>query len=452
MNRRGLIGVAVLVLVALSIRDGATEAPQALAGGTPCTGDCNRDLRVGTGELVLGVGVALGRQDLSSCAMIDANDSGAAEVDELVAAVVNSFNQCGSLGLPETGLNRLAAGDVQNASHFFTAALSAQPSDLVRLGAAVTGVVNTVLNDGRLRALARRSGVFLSGSAYDVCDLDLRFADEIPEGAPRTAEIVAAAREVLLPALREALDRIETIDGGAVLRFDPQDLPDCIDVGLDEVVEIDRGDLLVLRAGIETALAALDLAASYDLDVALEQLIEESAGDTLAAEPTLLTSVSAERLASARDLLGAALDHAAAAIDAVRAEGDDQDDDLILILPEDGEDADKARRLVERLRAALSGEARIPIDVATGAISLDDGAGEPHERLNLDPFFSGEFESLRPFLPELDEDGDFDPDRFPDPTFAGSAPDLTADDIDVFLERAQFGDADDFIDHSPFLD
>jgi hypothetical protein len=41
---------------------------------------------------------------------------------------------------------------------------------------------------------------------------------------------------------------------------------------------------------------------------------------------------------------------------------------------------------------------------------------------------------LRPLLPMLDGAGNFDLHNFPDPTFAGMAPDVTQQDLDVALE------------------
>jgi hypothetical protein len=72
------------------------ELPTATPTDTPapCTGDCDRDGGVGVGELVVGVGVALGRSSLHECRPIDRNLDQAVTIDELVAAVGNSMNEC----------------------------------------------------------------------------------------------------------------------------------------------------------------------------------------------------------------------------------------------------------------------------------------------------------------------------------------------------------------------
>jgi hypothetical protein len=59
-----------------------------------CTGDCNGDLRVATDELVLAVNITLGTRGADECRSLDANDSGAVEIDELIAAVSSALGSC----------------------------------------------------------------------------------------------------------------------------------------------------------------------------------------------------------------------------------------------------------------------------------------------------------------------------------------------------------------------
>jgi hypothetical protein len=49
---------------------------------------------VDVAEIIAAVGIGLGSEDLSRCAAIDANDSGAVEIQEPVAAVANSMGSC----------------------------------------------------------------------------------------------------------------------------------------------------------------------------------------------------------------------------------------------------------------------------------------------------------------------------------------------------------------------
>jgi hypothetical protein len=438
--------------LALLLLSGVIGCGQARAQGDPCTGDCDRDGFVTVSELISGVGSALRGSAAGTCDPLDANGNGGIEVDELVAAVHNSFTECGRLGTTDVALARLAAGDLRAARAFFAAARASDPTDhRSQLLAAILGPVNAALGSDELRDIAERSGLTITGDVRDACSLAFDAAREVPEGAPRTGAIVEAVRGVLIPALNDSLQRIESIDDAAVIRFDPADFPECASLSIAEPFEIDHGDLLALQGGIEAALAALDLATAYDFDFDLKQALEAPLRDVLEAEPGLLALASRDRLTSARDLLASALDDLGAAIDSIQSEKDGQDDDFVVILSEDAEDAAKVRRMIDRGRQSLFAEARVPIDIVSGKVFLTDDKQSPSERLNLAPFFSGTFAEVRQFLPAFDEKGNFDAGRFPDPTFAGGAPDLTQQDIDDFLRDANFRAVDDFVDSSDFF-
>jgi len=59
-----------------------------------CAGDCNRDGRISTSDLVLAVRIALGTSQSSRCLAVDLNQNGIVSVDELVAAVDRSLVGC----------------------------------------------------------------------------------------------------------------------------------------------------------------------------------------------------------------------------------------------------------------------------------------------------------------------------------------------------------------------
>ncbi len=76
------------------------------AGGSPtptvtptapapaCTGDCNRNGAVSVDELIVGVGIALGRQPVGDCLALDRDAGGAVDIAELIAGVDNALNEC----------------------------------------------------------------------------------------------------------------------------------------------------------------------------------------------------------------------------------------------------------------------------------------------------------------------------------------------------------------------
>lgn len=60
-----------------------------------CVGDCNDNGTVAVNELVLGVNIALDREELSACDSFDSNNSQSVEVNELVTGVNNLLRGCG---------------------------------------------------------------------------------------------------------------------------------------------------------------------------------------------------------------------------------------------------------------------------------------------------------------------------------------------------------------------
>jgi len=63
-------------------------------GDTGCLGDCDGDGEVAVNELVLGVNIALGMEEVSACSGFDGDGSGEVTVDELVTAVNNALSGC----------------------------------------------------------------------------------------------------------------------------------------------------------------------------------------------------------------------------------------------------------------------------------------------------------------------------------------------------------------------
>lgn len=59
-----------------------------------CTGDCDRDCDVTISELMRGVGISLGRTDLTACVALDIDDDGSAKIHELIASVGSALEGC----------------------------------------------------------------------------------------------------------------------------------------------------------------------------------------------------------------------------------------------------------------------------------------------------------------------------------------------------------------------
>jgi hypothetical protein len=408
-------------------------APHAETQG--CVGDCGGDGAVTVNELLVMVNVALGTADVSQCAAGDTNGDGTITINEILTAVNNALGSCGGGTSLDSGLQALARGDLRSASAVFATVSAANPKDdRARFLAAVGRATVRWIDSPDLRSLATRAGVEISGDSTDVCALSAHSPGMIPASAPRTGELLATLRIVAIPEITAILSDIRQIAPDAQIHFTVSDLPECLRPTTDvTVAEIDRGDLVFLDAVLETTLSVLDFLDGYDVDASLHLMVDESPQVLFANEPTLLTLKSAARLLSARDHLNNATGSLVSAIDAIRAETDNQDDDVLVIDADDVQDAQRARLILTLFQDALSHEVSLPIDVVTGDVDLMDIGLGMHERLDLGRLFSGQLGSLRSLLPPFRADGSFDFGRVPDPTFGGIAPDMTQDKIDNFL-------------------
>ncbi len=71
-------------------------APTPLVTPTPvqCVGNCDASGTVTVDEIITGVNIALGNAEIDACTEIDVNVSGAAEINELIAAVDSALQGC----------------------------------------------------------------------------------------------------------------------------------------------------------------------------------------------------------------------------------------------------------------------------------------------------------------------------------------------------------------------
>ena len=372
--------------------------------------------------------------------------------------------------LVRQGVSMLAAGNLRDTHEHFRQALELDPnSPQANLYSAITRIAVPILVHPDLMSLASRSGVAVTGDSSDVCAMRVTLPEQVPPSAPRTGEIIESLREILLPEIVAAIESLNRIASTAEIRFDLMNLPDCLrsraeDVGIEQAeVEIDRSDIQALTAALQLAQATFEIAAAFDLDADLQLVTTQTSRDILDAEPHLLNLRSSAPLTTARNLVEQALTNAGAAIESVLAETDDQSDDVIEVLPEDVSDARLVQDTLESVRQSLRRRVTLPTDL---------GFDDP-ERLDLSLLFSGRFRTLRSFIPVFDSGcrtisipttvrgsltaadasslfpgraglgGTFFPlGRFPDPTFGGTTPDLTQQDINNQLLKGELYYAD----------
>ncbi|MBI3799012.1 MAG: hypothetical protein HY268_18865 [Deltaproteobacteria bacterium] len=324
------------------------------------------------------------------------------------------------------GAATLALGDFHEAAQRFSQAAAAnQSDDHANLALALSHLVVKALDDPQIASLVSRSGGSVEGDSHNVCTVHRQFPQTVPAGAPGTEEIFDTLRSVLAPELDAALTNLSRISSGVSLAFDPRQLPACLRPRTSRLaIEIDHGDVLAFTALLQGLRAVFDLGAGYHVDMPLGLALHGTGQQILAAAPSLLALRSGGALGTARGFASPALTNLSAAITAIQAEADDQSDDLLVITPGDSATAQRTKQILDLLRQSLQGQVTFPTSVGLPA----------PERLNLSPLFSAQFTTLRPLLPELDGAGNFDLHHFPDPTFAGMAPDVTQDDIDNALE------------------
>ena len=88
--------LALIATVALCV--GARSA----VAQSACVGDCDGSGAVSIDEMLIGVNIALGREQLDRCPSFDVNADQQLEINELLAAVVGSLNGCPATATPST--------------------------------------------------------------------------------------------------------------------------------------------------------------------------------------------------------------------------------------------------------------------------------------------------------------------------------------------------------------
>ncbi len=188
-------------------------------------------------------------------------------------------------------------------------------------------------------------------------------------------------------------------------------------------VEIDYGDVLVVRGGLTLAKAGIQIFSAYNFNVDIDSIVSliytpdfDIQTDIIQAYPQLLTLLPANQLAEAKANVREAIAQLTAAVNFILAEVDPQGNDWFVI--SSGEAAKFSSGLQE-WNSALDGPAFIT--------SMET-------QVDLTQFFDHP-KNLRSFLPTFNgtliKRG-----SLPDPTFGGIFPTLTAADVYRLLDEA----------------
>ena len=278
------------------------------------------------------------------------------------------------------------------------------------------------------------------------------------------SDLQATVNEEIIPAIDYALDRLTIVEGDSEFTFVLT--PAMMGDEDEDPLEIDLGEAYMLDAQLRLLKGVLLVTTAYDFDFDMEgkyEWLEEYPSDENVLRHlvrfdktgTFMTLKSADSMRNAKAEILTAIGKMETGLETIRAETDDQDDDLIrrediedldaeIDLSEEGDDTPLFFReirstddLLSKAREALESTVEIEAD-------FDGDEGTPKSTIvfDLGSFFDDPIEDLRALLPhhtwhlELLDNRDFSdelvvtdaagvalgtspPVLFPDPSFGG---------------------------------
>ena len=210
---------------------------------------------------------------------------------------------------------------------------------------------------------------------------------------PQLSRIQAILRDLVIPRLAEARTRLGTAAvPGFVFWVTPRMQGD---KGADSV-EIDRTDLLALKAACGLLQAGCHTAVAYQLgmtaydSLSLHQSIQQNSGWL-----TFATG-GASYVTSTDDLLVGAADDADGAISSLLEETDPQDDDVIRLGPGGASEVEDLRDDLDEFRAAFGSQGI----VRTGDWDGDSGTPDVALQISAGAWFTSPVSNLKSLLPD----------------------------------------------------
>lgn len=323
-------------------------------------------------------------------------------------------------------------GQVAGIVDGYTERIEKNPADYKSVLSRAAAKVLTLVDNANLWAIVRRFGY---SPDFQFNRLDGSLSTFL---APLSNAVVDKTMAEVLPTLKSALADIRLVPDGWNGSF----LASAREYGLSEDVFIDRADVLMVRAALEQVIASLELAASYDMafdyDVAKNLALEvrDDGPAVVTIERILRDFPQVGACIRRPDLLADAKVDAKAALmtllaaDAALASRTDAQMHFFEYDPADADKRDLARSHVRKLLDSIDGTVRFEgadfREYAKG-VAVDDLAFD----VSLVPLFGGKV--LRNLLPPFNGN---EPVRtqFPDLTFAGLLPDMTADKANALMK------------------
>ncbi len=236
-----------------------------------------------------------------------------------------------------------------------------------------------------------------------------------PENSPVAGELQTFLYNVVRPELEGAISNL----GDVSTQFNKQ-LTELTGF-FEGTVDLDYGDVLIVRSAIKSALAFLLIEHAYDLDFDAGAYLVFIDSDLLTTEQFLngspgFLSLNMDRpylelLSRASDYIAGSLDDLVLGIDSIQAEFDDQSDDLITLEGMTPGEITEAKNIIAVAKTCLYGPCTLS-DNNTSSYLLDDAI------IDLTYFFGSRgVQDLRDIIPPFS--GNDVSGLFPDTDFGG---------------------------------
>jgi len=279
-----------------------------------------------------------------------------------------------------------------------------------------------------LRELLDLFGV--SASGRDIFHWTAEFTKDgtgkrtIPNGAPSGPAIQQFLTSVVIPEINSAVGNL------SVLTSTFNTILTAAETGDNRSIEVDYGDVLILKSALYTAKAFILFLCSYDLDAdpirlveAIKSKLSNLHSNLFDLYPQFLKLLPAGKpgMQAAEDEALAAIDQYFAASTFIRGETDSQLDDLVTIDPDElDEEAHLRAQLTEVKQSILSGR--------TAAFTNQTGTKVWYVNLNhLFGTSAIQPPNIRALIPYFDAEGNIPTGTFPDTTLDGILVECTSE-------------------------
>jgi len=247
-----------------------------------CPADCDGDAQVVINELVTGVNIALGASNVGFCSVLDANLSGAVEVNELIGGVRSSLEGCPVVSCEGiANCTEITPGD-NDQETILTALIEAEPGDTIILLPGryrMTGQISLDVDGVTIRGNGRRSTVLsfanqtTGGEGFLVTADDFTIEDIGIEDAPGDQLKLIGGRNVFMRGVRTEWTNGPDPDNGAYGLYPVQ----CENVLIENCEVIGASDagiyvgqsmnIIVRRNTVRFNVAGIEIENSTDADV-----------------------------------------------------------------------------------------------------------------------------------------------------------------------------------------